>query len=69
MAETPVYENDDLLALSGDNSLCELYAVLKTRHLLDSAFRLVGGAISASDSGLELLKRYFPMFRRYEVVI
>ena len=49
--------------------VCELYAVLKTRHLLDSAFRLVGGAISASDSGLELLKRYFPMFRRYKVVI
>ena len=47
----------------------ELYAVLKTRHLLDSAFRLVGGAISASDSGLELLKRYFPMFHRYEIIV
>ena len=41
---------------------CELYAMLKTWHLLTSAFQTYRGL--PLDSGPKLYERDFPMFRR-----
>ena len=45
----------------------ELYAKLKTWHLLISMSGLINDTASIIDRGLELHERYFPMFRRYEI--
>jgi hypothetical protein len=46
----------------------ELYAKLKTWHLLVSGFRLIND-IAIINRGLKLRKRNFPMFRRYKIKI
>ena len=52
-----------------DAPKCELYAMLKTWHLLVSSFRLINNTTSIIDRGLELHKRDFPMFHRYKIVL
>lgn len=47
---------------------CELYAKLKTWHLLTLSFRLVADN-NISNSSLKLHERNFPMFRRYQIII
>jgi len=53
--------------MTGRLSKGELYARLKTWHLLTSKSGLISNTTSIADRGLELHERNFPMFRRYEI--
>ena len=47
---------------------CELYAMLKTKRFLVSTSRPTSNTTSAIVRGIELHKRYFQMFRRYDSI-
>lgn len=61
-----IIPREEMTYIRKANDWSELYAKLKTWHLLVSQFRLTND-ITIINRGLKLHKRNFPMFRRYKI--